>query len=120
MRSLDQRLAIGAFRDGEFQKSFGVTGGNCRVRHLWPAPCNLRSRSWYVASCSLVSPTDSLLVLTVAEKGEPMRKLTLLIFLFAAATVALPQEMKMPAPKTSGPQSDAQKAFDKLKTMAGT
>jgi len=49
-----------------------------------------------------------------------MRKLTLLIFLFAAATVALPQEMKMPAPKTSGPQSDAQKAFDKLKTLAGT
>jgi len=50
-----------------------------------------------------------------------MRKLTLLIILVAAAAVVvLPQEMKMPAPKASGPQSDAQKAFEKLKTLAGT
>ena len=48
-----------------------------------------------------------------------MRKLTLLI-IFATAAVALPQQMPMPMPKTSGPQSDAQKAFEKMKTLAGT
>src|SRR5712692_10272746 len=49
-----------------------------------------------------------------------MRKLTILMILVATAAVALPQEMKMPAPKTSGPQSDAQKAFEIMKTMAGS
>ena len=49
-----------------------------------------------------------------------MRKLTLLIILVAAATVVLPQEMPMPMPKTSGPQSDAQKAFEIMKTLAGS
>ncbi len=49
-----------------------------------------------------------------------MRKLTLLIILVAAAAVVLPQEMPMPMPKTSGPQSDAQKAFEKLKILAGS
>src|SRR5713101_594048 len=49
-----------------------------------------------------------------------MRKLTILIILVATAAVVLPQEMKMPAPKTSGPQSDAQKAFEIMKTMAGS
>jgi hypothetical protein len=49
-----------------------------------------------------------------------MRKLTLLIILVAAAAVVLPQEMPMPMPKTSGLQSDAQKAFEKLKTLAGS
>src|SRR5258707_1894587 len=63
---------------------------------------------------------DSLRVLTAEEKGEPMRKLTLLIILVAAAAVVLPQEMPMPMPKTSGPQSDAQKAFEKMKTLAGS
>ena len=47
-----------------------------------------------------------------------MRKLTLLIILVATAAVALPQQMQMP--KASGPQSDAQKAFEKMKTLAGT
>jgi len=47
-----------------------------------------------------------------------MRKLTLLIILVATAAVALPQQM--PMPKTSGPQSDAQKAFETLKTLAGS
>jgi len=47
-----------------------------------------------------------------------MRKITLLIILVAAAVVALPQQM--PMPKASGPQSDAQKAFEKLKTLAGS
>ena len=47
-----------------------------------------------------------------------MRKLTLLIILVATATVALSQQMQMP--KTPGPQSDAQKAFEKLKTLAGS
>jgi len=28
--------------------------------------------------------------------------------------------MPMPMPKTAGPQSDAQKAFEKLKTLAGS
>jgi hypothetical protein len=47
-----------------------------------------------------------------------MRQLTLLIILVATAAVALPQQM--PMPKTSGPQSDAQKDFEKLKTLAGS
>ena len=47
-----------------------------------------------------------------------MRKLTLLLILVATAAVALPQQM--PMPKTASPQSDAQKAFEKLKTLAGT
>jgi len=47
-----------------------------------------------------------------------MRKLTMLIILVATAVVALPQQM--PMPKASGPQSDAQKAFEKLKTLAGS
>lgn len=45
-----------------------------------------------------------------------MRKLTLLIIMVATAAVALPQQM----PKASGPQSDAQKAFEKMKTLAGS
>ena len=45
-----------------------------------------------------------------------MRKLALLIILVATAAVALPQQM----PKTSGPKSDAQKAFAKMKTLAGS
>ena len=45
-----------------------------------------------------------------------MRKLTLLIILVATAAVALPQQM----PKASGPQSDAQKAFEKMKTLTGS
>ena len=49
-----------------------------------------------------------------------MRKLTILIILVATAVVALPQQMQMPMPKTSGPQFDAQKAFEKLKTLAGS
>ena len=49
-----------------------------------------------------------------------MRKLTILIILVATAAVALSQQMQMPMPKTSGPQSDAQKAFEKLKTLAGS
>jgi len=49
-----------------------------------------------------------------------MRKLTILIILVVTAVVVLPQEMQMPMPKTSGPQSDAQKAFEIMKTMAGS
>lgn len=49
-----------------------------------------------------------------------MRKLTLLMILVATAVVALPQQVQMQTPKTSGPQSDAQKAFAKLKTLAGS
>ena len=45
-----------------------------------------------------------------------MRKLTLLIIMLATAVVALSQQM----PKASGPQSDAQKAFEKMKTLAGS
>jgi hypothetical protein len=45
-----------------------------------------------------------------------MRKLTLLIILVATAAAALPQQM----PRASGPQSDAQKAFEKMKTLAGS
>src|SRR5258707_2532028 len=48
-----------------------------------------------------------------------MRKLTILIML-AAATVVSAQEMPMPMPKTASVQSDAQKAFEKLKTLAGS
>ena len=47
-----------------------------------------------------------------------MRKLTLLIIMFWTAVVALPQQMQMP--RASGPQSDAQKAFEKMKTLAGS
>jgi hypothetical protein len=47
-----------------------------------------------------------------------MRRLGILIILVATAAVALPQQM--PMPKTSGPQSDAQKAFEKMKTLAGS
>ena len=46
-----------------------------------------------------------------------MRKLTILMILVATAAVALPQGMQMPMTKTAGPQSDAQKAFEKLKTL---
>jgi hypothetical protein len=49
-----------------------------------------------------------------------MRKLTLLIILVATAAVALPQQMQMQMPRASGPQSDAQKAFEKMKTLAGS
>ncbi len=46
-----------------------------------------------------------------------MRKLALLIILVAtAATVALPQEQ----PKPASPQSEAKKAFSKLKTLSGS
>ena len=47
-----------------------------------------------------------------------MRQVAILIILIATAAVALPQQM--PMPKTSGPQSDAQKAFETLKTLAGS
>ena len=47
-----------------------------------------------------------------------MRKLTLLIILVATAAVASAQQMQMP--RASGPQSDAQKAFEKMKTLAGS
>ena len=49
-----------------------------------------------------------------------MRKLALLIILVATAAVAFSQQMQMPPPKTSVPQSAAQKAFEKLKTLAGS
>src|SRR6185436_14751329 len=51
-----------------------------------------------------------------------MRKLSVLIILLAAATVVSAQEMPMPMPaqKTAAAQSDAQKAFEKLKTLAGS
>jgi hypothetical protein len=53
-----------------------------------------------------------------------MRKLTILIILLicfvAMAAVALPQQMQMPMPTAFGPQSDAQKAFEKMKTLAGS
>ncbi|MDQ3684968.1 MAG: hypothetical protein M3430_05130 [Acidobacteriota bacterium] len=45
-----------------------------------------------------------------------MRKLAILIILVATAVVALPQE----PPRTAGAQSDAQKAFEKMKTLAGS
>jgi hypothetical protein len=47
-----------------------------------------------------------------------MRKLTFLIIMVATAVVALPQQMQMP--RASGPQSDAQKAFEQMKTLAGS
>ena len=49
-----------------------------------------------------------------------MRKLTMLIILAAAASVVSAQEMRMPMQKTAGAHSDAQKAFEKLKTLAGS
>src|SRR5437879_13083936 len=49
-----------------------------------------------------------------------MQKLIILIILVVTAVVVLPQEMQMPTPKTSGPRSDAQKAFEMMKTMAGS
>jgi len=49
-----------------------------------------------------------------------MRKLSILIILCAAATLVSAQEMSIPMPKTAGSQSDAQKAFEKLKTLAGS
>jgi hypothetical protein len=45
-----------------------------------------------------------------------MRKLTILIILIATAAVVLPQE----PPKTASVQPDAKKAFEKLKTLAGS
>ena len=45
-----------------------------------------------------------------------MRKLAILIILVATAAVALTQE----PPKTARAQSDAKKAFEKLKTLAGS
>lgn len=45
-----------------------------------------------------------------------MRKLAILIILMATAGVALPQE----PPKTASAQSDAKKAFAKLKTLTGS
>jgi len=42
------------------------------------------------------------------------------MILVATAAVALPQGMQMPMTKTAGPQSDAQKAFEKLKTLTGS
>ena len=49
-----------------------------------------------------------------------MRKLIVLIVLMAAATAVLAQEMPMPAQKTAAAQTDARKAFEKLKTLAGS
>jgi len=49
-----------------------------------------------------------------------MRKLTILIILIAAATLVSAQEMPMPTQKTAGSQSEAQKTFEKLKTLAGS
>ena len=45
-----------------------------------------------------------------------MRILTILIILVATAAAALPQE----PPKSASAQSDAKKAFEKLKTLAGS
>ena len=45
-----------------------------------------------------------------------MRKLAILIILVATAAVALPQE----PPKSASAQSDAKRAFAKLKTLAGS
>jgi hypothetical protein len=44
----------------------------------------------------------------------------MLIILVAAATVVSAQEMSMPTAKTTPSQSDAQKAFEKLKTLTGS
>jgi hypothetical protein len=46
-----------------------------------------------------------------------MRKLVILMCLVAMTAVALPQQMP---PKTASAQSDAKKAFEKLKTLAGS
>ena len=46
-----------------------------------------------------------------------MRNLAILIILLATAAVALPQQMP---PKTASAQPDARKAFEKLKTLAGS
>jgi hypothetical protein len=45
-----------------------------------------------------------------------MRKLAILVILVATAAVALPQEPQ----KTASAQTDAQKAFEKMKTLAGS
>lgn len=45
-----------------------------------------------------------------------MRKLTILFIVLAAAVVAIAQD----PPKTVTPQSDAKKAFEKLKTLSGS
>jgi hypothetical protein len=52
-----------------------------------------------------------------------MRKLTILFILFAATTVAFaqgPPTTVAAQPKTIAAQSDAKKAFEKLKTLAGS
>ena len=49
-----------------------------------------------------------------------MRTLTIMIILAAAAIGASAQQMPMPAAKTASSQSDAQKAFEKLKSLAGS
>src|SRR5207237_8707478 len=77
------------------------------LRTLYTAPPAFRFRI-ALDRCSSINPS----------RGEPMRRRTLLIILVATAAVALPQQM--PMPKTSGPQSDAQKAFEKLKSLAGS
>jgi len=46
-----------------------------------------------------------------------MRKLAILMCLVAMAAVALPQQMP---PKTASAQSDAKKAFEKMKILAGS
>ncbi len=46
-----------------------------------------------------------------------MRKLAILMCLVAMAAVALPQQMP---PQTASAQSDAKKAFERLKTLAGS
>ena len=46
-----------------------------------------------------------------------MRKIAILIIMVATAAVALPQQVP---PKTASAQSDAKKAFAKLKTLAGS
>src|SRR5687768_12487678 len=51
-----------------------------------------------------------------SKKGEPMRKLTILIILVATAAVALAQE----PPKTTSEQPDAKNTFAKLKTLSGS
>jgi len=46
-----------------------------------------------------------------------MRRLAILMCLVAMAAIALPQQMP---PKSANAQSDAKKAFEKLKTLAGS
>jgi hypothetical protein len=55
-------------------------------------------------------------VLQKLLRGAPMRKLAILICLVAMATVALSQEPQKPA----SVQSDAKKAFTKLKSLTGS